>query len=91
MSYQKNIREQITNRCSRIAKLVKLNAAAIILENEQRQLHQLLGQYEQNDIVSEPKFEKDSDEEHNAWVDYCLSLEGKFNNLSLEEWRKING
>ena len=43
MSYQQNIREQITNRCSRIAKLVKLNAAGIIINNEQRQLDQLLG------------------------------------------------
>ena len=91
MSYQQNIREQITNRCNRIAKLVKLDAPEIILDNENRMLQESLKQYEQNNIASEPKFEKDSDEEHNAWVDYCLSLEGKFNNLSLEEWRKING
>ena len=87
MSYQQHIREQITNRCNRIAKLVKLDAPGIILDNENRQLHMLLGQYEQIGIVSEPKFEKDSDEEHNEWVDYCL----RNGHISLGQWRKING
>lgn len=87
MSYQQHIREQITDRCTRIAKLVKLDAPGIILDNENRQLHMLLGQYEQIGIVSEPKFEKDSDEEHNEWVDYCL----RNGHISLGQWRKING
>ena len=69
MSYQQNIREQITNRCNRIAKLVKLNAPGIILDNENSMLQESLKQYEQNDIVSEPKFEKDS-----VIFFICLSL-----------------
>ena len=86
MSYQKNIREQIINRCNRIAILVEKDAAEIILKNEQRQLRHLLGQYEQTGITSEPKFKKGSDEEENAWVDYCL----KHGHISIDQWRKIN-
>lgn len=87
MSYQQTIREQITNRCNRIAKLANLNAPGIILDNENALLQESLSQYEQNDIVSEPRFEKESDEEHNAWVDYCLQN----GHISLDQWRKING
>jgi len=87
MSYQKTIREQIANRCNRIAKLVKLDAPSIILDNENMLLQESLSQYEQNDIVSEPRFENDSDEEHNEWVDYCL----RNGHVSIDQWRKING
>ena len=87
MSYQQNIREQIINRCNRIAILVGKDAAGIILENEQRQLHQLLSQYEQIGIVSEPRHKEGSLEEENAWVDYCLTN----GHVSIGQWRKING
>ena len=86
MSIQQNIREQIINRCNRIATLVEKDAAGIILENEQRQLHQLLSQYEQTGIISEPRLKEGSYEEENAWVDYCLTI----GHVSKEQWRKIN-
>jgi hypothetical protein len=79
------LKEKFQNRVNRLQKLIGLDAAPIILENEVRMLNQAYEQYV-NSIKepSKPKYEG-SNEEYEAWLDDCVA----YGDCSIEEWRKI--
>ena len=79
------LKENFKNRANRLQKLIGLDAPPIILENEVRMLNEAYNQYV-NSIKepTNPKFEVDSNEEHEAWLDDCIT----YGDCPIEEWRK---
>jgi len=82
---KKELKEKFQNRAKRLQKLIALDAAPIILENEVKMLNEAYKQYV-NSIKepSKPKYEG-SNEEYEAWLDDCIT----YGDCSIEEWRKI--
>ena len=79
------LKEQFKNRANRLQKLISLDAPPIILENEMRTLNQVYEQYASSiKQPTKPKYEVGSDEEHEAWLDDCIT----YRECSIEEWRK---
>ena len=87
MAYQEN-RKKLINRCNRISKLVELNAAGIIIENEVRRLNELANSYKQlsNSLTNGDMYENGSDDEHDEYVDHCLSN----GHVDISAWRKLS-
>ena len=80
------LKEKFQNRVNRLQKLIGLDAAPIILENEVRMLNQADEQYVGSiKEPSKPKYEVGSDEEHYEYVDYCMANR----HIDIKEWRKI--
>ena len=81
------LKEKFQNRVNRLQKLIGLDAAPIILENEMRTLNQVYEQYvNSTKEPAKPKYEAGSDEEHYEYVDYCIANR----HISIEDWRKTN-
>ena len=88
MTYQQQNREKLINRCNRISKLVELNAAEIIIENEVRKLNELSNSYKQLPIgqTNGDVYENGSDDEHYEYVDHCLAN----GHIDIDDWRKLS-
>jgi hypothetical protein len=79
------LKEKFQNRVNRLQKLIGLDAAPIILENEVRMLNQAYEQYVGSiKEPTKPKYEVDSGEEHEAWLDDCIT----YGDCPIEEWRE---
>jgi hypothetical protein len=79
------LKEKFQNRVNRLQKLIGLDAAPIILENEVRMLNQAYEQYVGSiKEPSKPKYEVGSDEEYEAWLDDCIA----YSDCPIEEWRE---
>ena len=79
------LKEKFQNRANRLQKLISLDAPPIILENEVKMLNEAYKQYVNS--IKEPsksKYEVGSNEEHEAWLDDCIT----YGDCSIEEWRK---
>ena len=88
MTYQEQNRKKLINRCNRISKLVELNAAGIIIENEVRKLNAFANSYKQLPVgqTNREVYEKGSDDEHYEYVDYCLAN----GHTDINHWRKLS-
>lgn len=79
------LKEKFQNRVNRLQKLIGLDAAPIILENEVRMLNQAYEQYvNSTKEPTKPKYEVGSDEEYEAWLDDCIA----YSDCPIEEWRE---
>ena len=92
------LKDIFQNRADRLQKLIGLNAPPIILENEVNLLTEASRKYfhsvreqEQDSQTNGDVFEVDSDDEHYAFLDYCIRSQGmsQVNRISIEDWRKL--
>lgn len=88
MTYQEQNRVNLINRCNRISKLVELNAAGILIENEVHRLNEFANSYKQLPVgqTNGEVYENASDDEHYEYVDYCL-VNGY---IDIKTWRKLS-
>jgi hypothetical protein len=88
MTYQEENRAKLINRCQRISKLVELNAADTLIENEVRKLNEFANSYKQLPVgqTNGEVYEKGSDDEHYEYVDYCLAN----GHIDMNHWRKLS-
>ena len=88
MTKQQDNHNKFMNRCRRLSKLIEKNAPKIIIENEVRRLNESFEAYEQIpfDKTNGDVYLKNSDDEHNEYVDYCISN----GHIDISDWRKLS-
>jgi len=88
MTKKQHNHNKFINRCERLITLVTKNAPKILIENEVRRLNEYFEAYEQVPFGKKngDVYLKGSDDEHNEYVDYCISN----GHIDIADWRNLS-